>query len=185
MKNSIMKIEKTDIDEVEKLHSLYLNYGEGVRPHLEKVISDDNSICLKYVKKNQIIGIIMANKGIYLSGGHFDICKQISDMVKGEITYTGDALLILKEYRGREILKELFSELCVKLKEKSAKYFLSELWRYPDNKVPAYNGLQNFKNSFFIGTYKNFYKGFYKNGYICPLCGKNCICSADIYLSEI
>lgn len=185
MNGCIKAIDIDDLDEVVCLHCKYLNYGNGIRPHFKKVISDKDNISLKYIINGEIEGLFISTKGIALSGGHKDICEEIKKITKDCVTYTGDALLIREKERHKGIYQMLIKAMYKELLLKEARYIVTELWRYPDGSVPAHSIVNVFKRSLFLGTYKNFYKDFYKCGWICPVCGENCICSADIYICEI
>jgi len=178
-------ITTDDLDELVELHGKYLNYGEGIRPHFEQMLKKDSTIALKYVIDGKIAGLVIYVEGIYFSGGHEDLCGRVRELTKGELTYTGDALLVKKEYRHMGITKALYTRLCAELRQKGVKYTVNELWVHPDGRVPAHNVLDSFGEKQFLGHFGNFYKDFYHYGYVCPICGKDCVCSAMVYLCKV
>jgi len=60
-----------------------------------------------------------------------------------------------------------------------------EFWVHPDGSIPAKRMSGVFDKNIFLGRFENFYRDFHHFGYICPMCGKKCVCAAEIYLAEI
>jgi len=71
------------------------------------------------------------------------------------------------------------------LKQKNVRYAVYELWVLPDGKVPAEKILKATCDTIYLGQYENFYREFCLEGYLCPICGRDCICSAKIYLGKV
>lgn len=80
--------------------------------------------------------------------------------------------------------RKLFQEVRRLLILKEIKYTLHELWVHPNGFVPALGVIKTFGEARYLGQFDNFYKDFYHFGYVCPICGKDCICSAQIYLCK-
>jgi len=184
-KSEISYITDNDFDELIRLHSEYLNYGDGIRPHFEQILDNPDNIALKYEVDGDLAGLIIYTKGVELSGGHADIAEKLIELSGGENTYTGDAVLVRKRYRSLGIADKLCLAAIEELKKKKVRYIVHELWVLPDGRVPAKRMCENFEVNTLVGRFENFYRDFHHFGYICPICGKNCMCSADIYLTEI
>jgi len=181
----VPRITIDDIDELVRLHEEYLNYGEGIRPHFIRVLHDPDTVALKYAVDGKMAGILIYTKGIALSGSHDDIAARLEEMCRDKVVYTGDAVLVRKEYRGMGIADILCHAMIGELRRRGAKLVVHEFWVYPDGKVPAYRMCRIYTNSVFLGRFENFYRDFHHYGYYCPICKKECICSADIYLAEV
>jgi GNAT superfamily N-acetyltransferase len=178
-------ITMADLDELVKLHGKYLNYGEGIRPHFESMLKKESTIALKYVIDGEMAGLVVYVEGIYFSGGHEDLYARAREMTGDDLTYTGDALLVKNEYRRMGISKALYARLVEELRRKKVVYTVNELWVYPDGSVPAKGALKAFGESVYLGHFENFYRDFHHYGYVCPICGKDCICSAMVYLCKV
>jgi hypothetical protein len=100
---AVLPLEAADLDELVRLHSEYLNYGDGIRPHFEETLADPSVIGLKAVAGGEIAGILIYTQGISLSGGHEDLCSDIRRRTHGELVYTGDAVVVRSEYRGHHL----------------------------------------------------------------------------------
>jgi ribosomal protein S18 acetylase RimI-like enzyme len=183
--DGVSHITNDDFEELIRLHEEYLNYGDGIRPHFEEILSNPDNIALKYVVDGIFAGLIIYTKGIELSGSHADIIEKLNQLSNGEKTYTGDAVLIKSEYRSLRIADKLYRAAIDELKKKGVKYIVHELWVLPDGRVPAKRMCENYTNNIFVGRFDNFYRNFHHFGYICPICNNDCMCSADIYLTQI
>ena len=174
-----------DIGELVRLHELYLNYGDGIRPHFEKILRDPESIALKYMINGEMAGLFIYTKGIALSGNHDEKTARIKKLSKGKKVYTGDAVLVKKEYRSLGVSRELCAAMIGELRRCGAELAVHEFWVHPDGHIPAQKMFSVFTKNIFIGRFEKFYRDFHHFGYLCPICGKDCICAAEIYLAEI
>lgn len=182
---NITHITLGDLDELVRLHAEYLNYGDGIRPHYDKILRDPDNVALKYVAKGGMAGLLIYTKGIALSGNHRNLVERLMMLSKGKTVYTGDAVLVKKECRGMGIADELCAAMLRELKSRGVQLALHEFWVYPDGRIPALRMCRVYTNSVFLGRFENFYRDFHHYGYICPICGKECVCAAEIYLAEI
>jgi len=178
-------ITERDIDELVRLHEEYLNYGEGIRPHFTEALRNSDTAALKYTADGKTVGILIYTKGIALSGNHDDVEARLREMSAGKNVYTGDAVLVRKEYRSMDIADKLCLAMLQELRRRGAELVVHEFWVYPNGKVPALKMCRVYTKSVFLGRFENFYRDFHHFGYFCSICGKECICAADIYLAEI
>ena len=183
--NGIERMTLCDLDELISLHEEYLNYGDGIRPHFETILRDPDSIALKYMLDGKMAGLFIYTKGIALSGGHDEIRAQLEELSAGKTVYTGDAVLVKSEYRKLGIADKLCAAMIQELRRRDAELAVHEFWVYPDGYIPASRMFEVFDTNIFIGRFVNFYRNFHHFGYICPICGKECVCAAEIYLAEI
>lgn len=178
-------MDEGDMDELVRLHDLYLNYGEGVRPHFEETLRNPDSVALKCVIGGKIAGFAIYVKGVFLSGGHEDICASICEIAPREQIWTGDALLVLPEYRRKGLDGEMIRKANKEIWKKGGRYALYELWVHPDGQVPARHTPDVYAKKTKLGEYKDFYINFDHYGYFCPICKGECHCSAQLYLCEL
>jgi hypothetical protein len=175
-----------DIFTLVELHSIYLNYGNGILPHFAPVLRDAESVCLKYVSENgEIGGLLVYVKGIELSCGHSDIRDWVKKMTGDALTYTCDAVLLRPRFRGGAISMLLYERAREELFRKGVKYVLHELWVWPDGTIPARRLPEIFSGTEDLGVFENFYKDSDRYGYLCPICEGKCVCSAHLYLSKV
>jgi GNAT superfamily N-acetyltransferase len=175
-----------DLDALVNLHSVYLNYGDGIIPHFAKILADKETIPLKYVADDGAMGgLLIYTKGVALSGGHADLCAQIMEIVGDESIYTADAVLLQRKYRGGGISKFLYERAKKEMILRGVKYVLHELWVLPDGSIPARRLPWTFGETRDMGLFKNFYENFDHYGYYCPICKGKCTCSARLYLSKV
>lgn len=183
--HKISRMTSDDLDELIKLHSEYLNYGEGIRPHFDKILKDSDSIALKYTVNGETAGIFIYTKGVSLSGNHDELSSELLRLSEGMNVYTGDAVLVRKEYRFMGIADKLCSAMLTELRQRGVQLAVHEFWVYPDGHIPAKKMFRVFNENIFLGRFEYFYRDFHHFGYICPVCGKNCVCAAEIYLAKI
>lgn len=174
-----------DLDKLVEMYAEYLNYGDGVRPHCISVLEDGDTVAVKCLDGTEIVGILIYTKGIALSGGHHELVKEIEQKKHGKTIYTCDAVMVKKDLRGMDLQGVMSKFSLPLLIEKGAQCTLHELWVYPNGMVPGHK-LPHYSDQVeFIGRFNMFYKDFHHFGYFCPVCGKDCICGADIYVTDI
>jgi len=175
----------SDLDEFVRLHDKYLNYGEGVRPHFEKVLKDERTIAIKYMIDGEMAGATVFTVGIAFSGGHPDLCDEMDKLTGGQLTYTADALFVREKYQHLGVSQGLFSLVAEELRDRDVRFVVNELWIHPDGTQPARDIIKAFGEIAYQKEHKNFYMDFYQYGYLCPICGKDCICGAQVNLSKV
>ncbi|MDR1966247.1 MAG: hypothetical protein LBQ36_06015 [Synergistaceae bacterium] len=175
-----------DLNELVRLHCAYINYGYGVAPRLKEALENPENICLKYTAPSGVMaGLLIYVEGTVIFGSHGDILEKIREIVGEDRSYSGEAILVTEEYRHWGISGLLYWRAKEELVRRGAKYVIHELWMTPDGRVPAMQVLDMFGERIDMGCYRNFYKGFDLFGYFCPICGRNCICSAHVFLSRV
>ncbi len=181
----IRAMEAGDIDELVRLHEMYLNYGEGIRAHFERVLADPHSVAVKAEAGGRMIGLDIYTRGAALSGGHEALCDRVRALAGEHCVYTGDALLVVPNWRGRGVDARMLAESRRLLMLRGAAYVLYELWVHPDGRVPAHRTVERFDNVIDLGLHRDFYVDFDHYGYYCPICGVKCRCGAHLYLCRV
>lgn len=179
-----------DLDEIEALYRKYLDNGTSLRARIDKIFAKDSSLSCKAVdsETGKIVGVAVYEQGVVLSCGHHEICDNIwKDIGEEALIYTGESLLVETEYRDHKISYGLNEFIRAKMKEKSDPvYVLHEMWVYPNGKTPAFKVVNTVYGIWKdYGQIPDFYREYYQNGHLCPVCGKNCVCSAWITVSKI
>ncbi len=188
-----LKMVPEDYDKLESLCREYLDNGSMLHDRIIEVFNDSSTISLKAVDTDtgEIVAIMIYTKGIAFSCDNEYVIKKVTDYVGDTDVYTGEAFLVKPEYRKSGIAYDMQQKMKDYLEEKKAKtgretVLLHEMWVYPDGKIPAYRSAKEIYGiSEDLGIIEHFYKDYYKQGHLCPICGKNCVCSARITLSRI
>ena len=183
--HDILHITLDDLDALVSLHDEYLNYGEGIRPHFDAILRDPENIALKYTINGEIVGILIYTKGIELSGSHSDLVAELKNLAAGRNVYTGDAVLVTREVRSLGVADKLCAAMLREQRRRGVELVVHEFWVYPDGHVPARRMCEAYEKRIFLGRFENFYKDFHHFGYICPICGIDCVCAAELYLAKV
>jgi len=178
-------MEPADLEELIRLHAQYLNYGDGIYAHFQAALADQRTVAVKCVHAGRMVGLDIYTRGIALSGGHPDLCAQVRALAGDAVVYTGDALLVVPEYRGRGIDRAMLEASRERLRQQGATYVLYELWVHPDGRVPARHTVERYAQVIDLGLHRDFYVDFDHYGYFCPICGEKCRCSAHLYLCRV
>ncbi len=188
-----LNADENDIDEIERLYRKHLDNGTALRPRLERIFRDPDTLAQKAVdsETGKIAGVDIYTPGISFSCYYPELVKNVEDYVMGAKVYTGEAIFVDNEYRGKRIARTFEKNMSDRLVEISRLcgekiYVLHEMWVYPDGKTPAYGpvtGAFNICRDF--GIIPHFYRDYFKNGSLCPICGEKCVCSARITISKI
>lgn len=181
----ISAITHQDLPELLRLHAQYLNYGEGIQSHFAAVLDDPHTVAVKATAHGRMVGLDIYTRGIALSGGHEALCDEIRALAGDATVYTGDALLVVPEWRGRGVDAEMLRECRAQLLTRGAAYVLYELWVHPDGRVPAHRTVERYARVIDLGLKPDFYVDFDHYGYLCPLCGEKCRCAAHLYLCRL
>ena len=182
---TVRPITLSDLDELVRLHGMYLNYGDGIRAHFGDVLKDPNTVAVQCVHDGHMVGLDIYTRGIQLSGGHPDLCAEIRGLVGDAPVYTGDALLVVPAFRKKGLDAAMLEVCREQMWARGARFVLYELWVHPDGRIPAHHTVERYDHVIDIGLHRNFYVNFDHYGYICSLCGIHCKCSAHLYLCRL
>jgi GNAT superfamily N-acetyltransferase len=184
-KPRISPMAAADINELVRLHEMYLNFGEGVRAHFAQVLADPASVAVKCEAQGRMIGLDIYTRGIALSGGHEELCARVRTLAGEATVYTGDALLVVPAWRGKGVSALMLAESRRLLAARGAVYVLYELWVHPDGQMPARHTVGQYADVTDLGLHEHFYVDFDHYGYYCPICGDKCRCGAHLYLCRV
>jgi len=179
-------LEQSDLDEIAGLYELYLNSGTGVKGWLKEGLSSPGYCGVKCTNGGRIVGVISARPGIDFTCRHEDIIRHISRQWSGYKLYTGDMMVVLPEYRGHGIARELTERLRKMLVGCGSQGIVVEAWRRArKHDMPAGGILKYFGQQTIVGIFEDFYKDLGKYGMTCPDCGSSCRCGAKVIVIEM
>ena len=184
---------ESDIDEIEVLYRKHLDNGAALRKRLDFVCRDPSTLSCKAVdsETGKLAGLVMYTPGISFSCCYPELVKEVEDYTNDGVVYTGESIFVDDSYRGQNIahtIEEYSRGRMEDIQKTLGKplYALHELWVYPNGKIPALRIVRDvFKIDHDLGIIQGFYRDYFKNGFLCPVCGENCQCSAQIVLSRI
>ena len=178
-------IEEKDLSQVITLYENYLNSGEYIRDSMEKEFYNGDYLGFKACEAGEIVGFFTGQSGISFTYPHPELENEIKEFTKDRKIYTPDGLLVLEEYRGRGIIRELVDRMRRALLDKKVELALVELWIYPDGSIPAQKPLRGIGEAVFQKKIPLFYKDIGKYGIRCPICGEECTCGALVELLKV
>ena len=178
-------IEEKDLSQIIALYENYLNSGEYIRNSMEKEFYNGDYLGFKACEDGEIVGFFTGQSGINFTCPHPELENEIKEFAKDRKIYTPDGLLVLEEYRGRGITRELVDRMRRALLDKKVELALVELWIYPDGSIPAQKPLRGIGEAVYQKKVPLFYKEIKKYGIRCPICGENCTCGALVELLEV
>lgn len=179
------RVTKADLPIMIALYDEYLNGGDSSTEHLRKAIAEDGYIGVKCVDKAQgdrFVGVFSCLPGICFTYDHPELEAFVESRWGGTKLNSGDILVVLPEYRGYGVARELTKQLRVALIQEGVQNLLVEMWN-PLNlgDLPA-GGIMKYLGEFsWIEDMPDFYKDLYAHGMTCPDCGDGpCRCGATV-----
>lgn len=182
---SVRPLTPDDLEPLLALHAAYLNYGEGIRSHFQQALTDPATIAVQCTQGGRMIGVDIYTRGVALSGGHPELCSQILALTGDSVVYTGDALLVVPDFRGRGVDAAMLAACRERMRATGVQFVLYELWVHPDGRMPAHRTVERYAHVLNLGLHRDFYVDFDHYGYYCPICGGKCRCSAHLYLCRV
>lgn len=179
------EIKASDVDEVTRLYSKYLNGGDSISRSIEKAWK--NGEYMGYVAEvdGKTAGIFTMRDGIVFTYPHPDIEAELAEFTKGKKIAYCDALLVLPEFREHgagDTLAKMSAEL---LKARGYDFMMAEIWIYPDGRSPAKPVFEIMGKPIFTKRFDGFYRDLDKYKMSCPVCGKRCVCGAWVEIIEL
>ena len=175
-------ITKDDIDPIIELTMKHLTYGDYVANEIRRSVEEGNYYGVKAVENGVLAGFNTYKRGIEFTLPHPELSEVISKMAAKENVFTGDAFYVDSGHRRQGIGRELTFKARDHMMALGGRYFLGELWVYPDGIVPASTPNSYYGNTVFERLVPFFYRDLPRYGMRCPVCGENCVCSAIVRL---
>lgn len=174
-----------DLQEVTRIYMEHLNGGDFIEEHIKEGIESKDFVGFKAVDQGRMIGILTGRQGMDFTYPHPELEERIHKRYQKDNLYTPDSLYVEPEYRGEDISRQLGKHVVQKIYEKGYSKMLTELWIYPDGKVPAEATVREWGPVVYQEDIPLFYKDSYQYGIECPICGAKCTCGARILVVEI
>ncbi|MDO4560040.1 MAG: GNAT family N-acetyltransferase [bacterium] len=185
MKLSYRLAEKNDYQKILPLAEQELNSGQGYEEYMRAIFDElgKNAFGIVACREEEIIGFAFLEKGLALTGGREDFFPEIKKDIGGEEIWTGAAYAVTDEYLNCKVGSALYIYALSHLEDIGAKHLLLEIWVRPDGYAPSNANLATAGRYTEYGVVENFYA--HAAGYICPVCGARCKCSAKIAVVHI
>ncbi len=180
-----LPITSEDIKDVTQLYVEHLNAGDYVEEHIREGMEQEDFVGIKAVEQGRIIGMLTGRQGIDFTYPHPELEAYIHNRFDKSTLYTPDSLYVEAEYREQDVARQLGKRLVREIYQKGYRRLLTELWIYPNGKVPAEATVREWGNVIYHEDIPFFYIDGRQYGIECPKCGKECGCGARILVIEI
>ena len=180
-----MEIRKFRDDEVEEIVALtcaHMTDGDAIADEVRKSVAEGNLYAYKVIEEGETIGFISFKEGIEFTVPHPDIEEEIGKMYGDKRVFYGDAVWVSPKARNKGIGTKLLHIMYDGLIEAGADYLMNEYWVYPGGKSTILPLSNVFGEPLYHKKVPGFYAELDKYGMSCPICGKNCKCSAEIII---
>lgn len=169
-----------DLGAVNELYQRHLNGGPQIYDWLREGLSMENYAGVKCMDGEKVVGVFSARPGIDFTCPHPEIEAKILAEYPGKNIYSGETLVVLPEYRGLGIARELALGLRERLIKLRCDIMIAEEWhRRIERDVPASGVLKYLsERTDLLGIYPEFYAGLEELGMTCPQCDGHCQCGA-------
>ena len=187
MKIAYRSAVREDFTSVMSIAERELNSGGGYLDYMRGIfdgLGRDTAGILAFCGKS-LAGFAFAESGMSLTGGRTDFFDRIRADIGGEAIWTGAATAVLPEYMNMKIGSALYIYLLSQLQDIGVRHLLLEIWVRPDGYAPSNANLATAGHYTEYGTVDNFYRQASEQGYVCPVCGDHCVCSAKIAVVHI
>ncbi|MDO5114773.1 MAG: hypothetical protein Q4D58_01610 [Synergistaceae bacterium] len=185
MKLSYRLAEKSDYEKVLPLAEKELNSGLSYEEYMRAIFDGlgESAFGIIACHGEELAGFAFLEKGMSLTGGREDFFNEIKKDIGEEEIWTGAAYAVTDKYMNCKVGSALYIYALSQLEDIGAKHLLLEIWVRPDGYMPSNANLATAGRYTEYGIVENFYAG--AEGYICPVCGARCKCSAKIAVVHI
>lgn len=187
MKIDYRDAQGCDFESVYAIASKELNDGQAYRAYMEDLYLRLGTSVLGVLAFDgeRMIGFAFVEEGMVLTGDRTDYLGDIQRDIGTDGIWTGAAFAVLEKYRGYKIGAALFLHAMRALSRIGVQHLLLEIWVRPDGFMPSNTNLATAGHYTEYGIVHDFYKEASRHGYLCPVCGENCRCSAKIAVVHI
>lgn len=176
-----------DFDSVYAIASEDLNSGYAYHKYMKGLMTRLGKSTIGVIAScgTKMIGFAFFEEDMVLTGDRKDFFSEIRRDIGTDLIWTGAAFAVINEYRSYKIGSALFLHSMLALSNMGVKHILLEIWIRPDGYMPSNTNLLTAGHYTEYGIVKDFYYESSQHGYICPVCGDNCHCSAKIAVVHI
>ncbi|MBR2527825.1 MAG: GNAT family N-acetyltransferase [Blautia sp.] len=177
------EIGSQDLETIAILSERHLTHGKKILDDIRQHRLMTDYFGVKAVEQDQIIGFYTCIEGrLEFTLPHPEAEREIRKIIGDKKIVTGDTLYVDPAYRGRGIASELSRRVTEMARKRGGKFFLTEAWIHPDGIVPARKIVPFNGDVVYRKILPGFYRDLYKYGMECPICGRDCVCGAEVEL---
>jgi GNAT superfamily N-acetyltransferase len=177
-------ITKDDIGPIIDLTLEHLTNGDYISKEISRAVEEGNYYGVKAVENGVLAGFNTYKRGIEFTLPHPELTEVISKLAPEESVFNGDAFYVDQRFRRKGIGRELTFRARDHMMALGGRYFLGELWVYPDGIIPASTPNSYYGDTVFERLVPFFYRDLPRYGMRCPICGEDCRCSAVVRLAR-
>jgi GNAT superfamily N-acetyltransferase len=181
----ISPITSDDITQIISLTMEHLTRGDYVADMMSQSAQSGNYFGFKVEEDGEMKGFLTYKRGIEFTLPHPEMLEEISSRFPEKEVFTGDSFYVDSSLRRRGIGRELMRLSRDRMLQQGGRYFLEEMWVYPDGKIPAKSPTDNFGETVYERLVPGFYRELHRYGMCCPVCGEDCRCGAFVRVLEL
>lgn len=181
---SFRKILPTDYNLVLQWYQRYLNSGEYIAETLYKDMTNEEYVGFVMEDKENCVGIISAKPNISFTYPKKELEEEIMNHIGSRRIFTLDSIVIDEKFRGRHLSCTLGKLLIDALKGIGVELLLVEYWILVNGDIPADRFLKKFTKQIYSKKIPMFYDQLNDYNIECPICGKQCVCGAEVLVLE-
>ena len=178
-------ITKDDIGRIIDLTMQHLTYGNYIAEEISRSAEKGNYYGVIALEDGEVVGFNAVKRGIEFTLPHLELEAEIAKLVPDELVFNGDTLYVDSRYRRRGIGREMTLIARDQILALGGRYFLGELWVYPDGSIPASSSNQCYGETVLERLVPLFYRDLPRYGMCCPICGEDCRCGAVVRLTRL
>lgn len=181
-----MDTTSEDYDEIADLAEKYLTHGSAIKEEIHRKDAEGRYFGVKAVEDGEIVGFYTyVDDCIEFTVPHPELEQRIAELAGDEKIITGDAIFISPNHQRRGIGMEVSRRVSEHARRRGGKLFITEAWVHPDGSIPSRKAFLCNGEVVFEETIPMFYQGLDQLGLECPICGKNCVCGAQIQVHRL
>ncbi len=178
-------ITNDDVGQIIDLTMQHLTFGTYIANEIHRAAEEGNYYGVKAVEDGNIVGFNAVKRGIDFTFPHPELEEEIGKMAPAEYVFNGDTLYVDSRYRRQGIGREMTLIVRDQILALGGRYFLGELWVYPDGSIPASSSNKCYGDIVYERLVPLFYREMSRYGMRCPICGEDCQCGAVIRLIRL
>ena len=180
------EIEQGDIHRIIDLTLRFLTRGKVIKEEILDSVGEGNYFGYKCCAENgELAGFMTFKKGLSFTFPHPELEKEVRVISSGKIVYLADGLWVSPGYRSQGIGAALFRKVGEGIAKTNADFLLIEEWVYPTGESPIGMLTHIWGTPVYAKSIPMFYKGMEKYGLTCPICGRDCKCSANVFVFDV
>ena len=181
----VTALEIENVGQVVPIYEKYIDGGSFVREGLYESFAAPGFIGYQALADGEMVGFFTGSSLLEFTVPHPELEKEILEITGGEELFVVSSMLVLPAYRHYGIAHRFCEQVRQDLKEKGVRYFLAEIWIFPDGSIPSQHVYEEIGEIVYQKRVDGFYTEGYKYGVVCAVCGEHCKCGALLTLMRI